>query len=76
MRSGLYRCSRSKYHLSVTAGTIFQDSRIPLRLWFRAIWQVVSQKLIKNVSIPRLTTFTLPDVNTALPILYINICNP
>lgn len=44
MKSGLYRCNHCKYHLSVTAGTIFQDSRIPLRLWFRAIWQVVSQK--------------------------------
>jgi len=30
MQSGLYRCSKCKYHLSVTAGTIFQDSRIPL----------------------------------------------
>jgi transposase-like protein len=28
----------------VTAGTIFQDTRKPLRLWFHAIWQVVSQK--------------------------------
>jgi transposase-like protein len=28
----------------VTAGTIFQDSRKPLPLWFRAIWWVVSQK--------------------------------
>ena len=44
MKSGLYRCSKCKYHLSVTAGTIFQDSRIPLRLWFRSMWQVVSQK--------------------------------
>ena len=26
------------------AGTIFQSTRVPLRLWFRAIWQVVSQK--------------------------------
>ena len=30
--------------VSVTAGTIFQDSRLPLRLWFSAIWHVVSQK--------------------------------
>lgn len=44
MKSGLYRCSECRYHLSVTAGTIFQDSRTPLRLWFRAIWQVISQK--------------------------------
>jgi transposase-like protein len=28
----------------VTAGTIFQDSRLPLRIWFRALWQVTSQK--------------------------------
>jgi transposase-like protein len=44
MQNGLCRCSKCKYHLSVTAGTIFQDTRIPLRLWFRAIWQVVTQK--------------------------------
>lgn len=43
-QDGLYRCAECKYHLSVTAGTIFQDSRIPLSVWFRAIWQVVSQK--------------------------------
>ena len=29
---------------TVTAGTIFADSHLPLRLWFRAIWQVVTQK--------------------------------
>jgi transposase-like protein len=28
----------------VTAGTIFQDTHKPLRLWFRAIWHVISQK--------------------------------
>ena len=26
------------------AGTIFQDTHLPLRFWFRAMWQVVSQK--------------------------------
>ena len=39
-----YRCSHCEHRVSVKAGTIFQDSRIPLRLWFRAIWQVVTQK--------------------------------
>jgi transposase-like protein len=43
-RTGVYRCSRCKYDISVTAGTIFQDSKIPMRLWFQAMWQVVSQK--------------------------------
>jgi len=28
----------------VTAGTIFQDTRKPLTLWFRAMWAVTSQK--------------------------------
>ena len=26
------------------AGTIFQDSKLPLTIWFRAMWQVTSQK--------------------------------
>ncbi|MEE9605630.1 MAG: IS1595 family transposase [Candidatus Scalindua sp.] len=40
----LHRCCQCQYEFSVTAGTIFQDTRISLRLWFRIIWQVVSQK--------------------------------
>ncbi len=39
-----YRCRHCEYRVSIKVGTIFQDSRIPLRIWFRAIWQVVSQK--------------------------------
>ena len=31
-------------NLPEIAGTIFQDTRKPLRLWFRAIWHVTSQK--------------------------------
>jgi len=38
------RCGHCQYKASVTAGTIFQDTRKPLTLWFRAIWWVVSQK--------------------------------
>jgi hypothetical protein len=26
------------------AGTIFQDSKLPLSIWFRAMWQVTSQR--------------------------------
>ena len=43
-KRGLYFCNHCSFQVSVTAGTIFQDSRIPLRLWFEAIWHVVSQK--------------------------------
>jgi transposase-like protein len=41
---GLYRCRDCDYQMSVTAGTIFQGTRKPLRLWFRAMWYVVNQK--------------------------------
>src|SRR5271166_2679365 len=37
-------CTACRCQTSVTAGTIFQDTRKPLRLWFRALWHVTSQK--------------------------------
>ena len=37
-------CQACRHQTSVTAGTIFQDTRKPLVLWFRAIWYVTSQK--------------------------------
>jgi len=37
-------CAACRHQATVTAGTIFQDRRLPLRLWCRAIWQVTSQK--------------------------------
>jgi len=41
---GLWLCGACRHQASVTAGTIFQDTRLPLALWFRAIWYVTSQK--------------------------------
>lgn len=41
---GLYHCTACGYEASVIAGTLFQDTRKPLRLWFQAIWYVVNQK--------------------------------
>lgn len=37
-------CDACGRQTSVTAGTIFHDTRLPLATWFRAIWWVVSQK--------------------------------
>lgn len=37
-------CRACRHQASATAGTIFQDTHKPLRLWFRAIWHVTSQK--------------------------------
>ena len=45
MSRHLYLCASCRFQVSVTAGTIFQDTRKPLTLWFRAIWGVTSQKL-------------------------------
>ena len=43
VRRERWRCGQCRYEMS-TAGTIFQDSHLPLRTWFRAMWQVTSQK--------------------------------
>ena len=37
-------CRSCRHQASVTAGTIFQGTHKPLRLWFYAIWQITSQK--------------------------------
>ena len=44
LRSVLLECGHCGYQTSVTAGTIFQDTRKPLALWFRTMWWVTSQK--------------------------------
>lgn len=44
MKRGLLLCRGCRYQASVTAGTIFQDTRLSLMLWFRAMWHVTSQK--------------------------------
>src|SRR5271157_2154213 len=44
LRLGLWQCAGCGYQVSVTAGTIFQDTRTPLTVWFRAMWWVTSQK--------------------------------
>jgi transposase-like protein len=44
LRGVLLQCSGCNYQSSVTAGTIFQDTRKPLTMWFRAMWSVTSQK--------------------------------
>lgn len=44
VRTLLYECAACGHQASVTAGTIFEGTRKPLVLWFRAIWWVVSQK--------------------------------
>jgi transposase-like protein len=37
-------CTACRRQVYVLAGTVFQDSHLPLTLWFRAMWHVTSQK--------------------------------
>jgi len=42
--TGRFECRQCGRQTSVTAGTLFQDTRYPLRIWFQAIWYVTGQK--------------------------------
>ena len=44
MKRGLWLCGQCRRQISVTAGTIFQDSHLSLTTWFRAMWYVTTQK--------------------------------
>src|SRR5512134_444184 len=44
MSDGLLRCRSCRGRTSLTAGTVFHDTRKPLRMWFLAMWFVTSQK--------------------------------
>ena len=37
-------CTDCEKEFSITGGTIFQDSKKPLLLWFDIMWRVVAQK--------------------------------
>lgn len=45
---GYFECAGCGLMTSVIAGTVFQDTKKPLTLWFRAIWQITSQKYGAN----------------------------
>jgi hypothetical protein len=44
MGGDLMLCCQCRHQVSVTAGTIFQDTHLPLVAWFRAMWHVTTQK--------------------------------
>ena len=41
---GLWHCQECRHQSSATAGTVFEDSRKPLRLWFHVMWLMMAQK--------------------------------
>jgi transposase-like protein len=44
MAGGWLRCRACRKKTSLTAGTIFEGTRKPLRMWFLAMWFITSQK--------------------------------
>lgn len=40
----LMHCARCGHQTSITAGTLFQKTRKPLRIWFHVMWWMMSQK--------------------------------
>jgi transposase-like protein len=43
-RARRLRCAGCRRELSITAGTVFADSHLPLMTWFAAAWYVTGQK--------------------------------
>lgn len=42
--NGRFECKRCGHQTSVTAGTLLHGTRKPLKLWFRAMWEMASRK--------------------------------
>src|SRR5215204_6886325 len=40
----LFQCNRCKKQLRLTAGTVFQDTKLPLTTWFQAIYHLTQSK--------------------------------
>ncbi|WP_271593225.1 IS1595 family transposase [Bradyrhizobium sp. CCBAU 65884] len=41
-RKNMYRWPSAAGNFSVTVGTIFEDTKLPLRIWFGAIWLITN----------------------------------
>lgn len=52
-RKGLYKCGKCRKQFTVTVGTIFEDSRIPLNKWLMAVYLMCSSK--KGISANQLS---------------------
>jgi transposase-like protein len=44
----LFYCKHCGLQTSLFAGTIFQDTKKPLKLWFKAVWHITNQKYGAN----------------------------
>lgn len=44
LQNGRFECKRCGHQTSVTAGTLLHRTRKPLRLWFRAMWEMAARR--------------------------------
>lgn len=44
-KEGLLQCQSCRTNTYLTAGTVFHRSKVPLRLWYRAMWWMTNQKV-------------------------------
>lgn len=40
----VHKCAQCRQRFSIKVGTIFEDTKLPLRKWFMAIWMITSHK--------------------------------
>jgi transposase-like protein len=64
----LWRCQGCKQQFTVRIGTIFEDSRIPLRIWCHAFWRSCSSK--KGVSALQISRETGVSYKSALFLMH------
>ena len=60
---GLWMCAACGHQASVIAGTIFQGTRTPLSVWFRAIWWVVIAAEVRGRAIGRIRMQRVADAS-------------
>ena len=68
-QDGRFHCQGCHANVYLTAGTVFHRSKVPLRLWFRAMWWMTNQKTgINAMGLQRL--FGLASYQTAWTMLH------
>lgn len=75
MTGGRWLCAGCRKQVSVTASTIFQDSKLPLVVGFRAIWQLTSQKNCVSAMGPQRILGRVGDGTTAPFAQVANTCS-
>ena len=66
---GRFHCQGCSTNVYLAAGTVFHRSKVPLRLWFRAMWWMTNQKVgINAMGLQRL--LGLPSYQTAWTMLH------